>query len=54
MRIPHGQLRKFAFTYQGKTLARFDTEEKGRLYMEAFNEGLSQGYQVQREQEARP
>ena len=41
----------YEFIYDGKTYARFDNEEKARLYQDAFQEGASVGYYLPRSQE---
>jgi len=51
-KIPYGVNRKYAFYNGNYLLARFDTEEKARLYADAFEQGLEaySNWQYQKEQ----
>ena len=44
VRFVGAKLYKFGFRANERILARFDTEEKGRMYQEAFNAGWEAGY----------
>lgn len=38
---PHKRYAKYQFFYKNMNLANFDTEDKARLYADAFQEGLT-------------
>lgn len=40
----------YEFIYNNKTYARFDSEDKARLYQDAFQEGASVGYYLEQSQ----
>lgn len=42
-KIKGGKIRKFEFIVEGSVLARFDTEDKARMYADAFEQGLKYG-----------
>ncbi len=50
-KIPYGKIIKYAFYHENRKLVRFDTEEKARMYADAFQEGLEaySNYQYQKE-----
>jgi hypothetical protein len=39
----------FVFTYNGKIYAKFDSEDKARIYQDAFQEGVNVGYCLKKE-----
>lgn len=46
IKIKFARRTPYEFIYNNKTYARFDTEEKARMYQDAFQEGASCGYDL--------
>ena len=43
---PHKKYAKYQFWYNSSNLANFDTEEKARMYADAFEQGLTAYFQI--------
>jgi hypothetical protein len=49
IKIKNKRRTPYEFIYNGMTYARFDNEEKARIYQDAFQEGVSVGFYLKKE-----